>query len=116
MTDAISSRSAYDAIAEVILARIRDGVYQGPALPTEYQLAEEFGVSRVTVNKAVSELSNMGVVEVRRGQGTFLVEPIRISASALRKFLRQRLGDGDILLLRNPRGGTRRVVVTDLEE
>lgn len=116
MTEPISARSAYDAIAETILARIRDGIYPGPVLPTEYQFAEEFGVSRVTVNKALGELANMGVVEMRRGQGTYLVDPIRIPAAKLRSLLRAQLGEGDILLLRDRRGNTRRVIVTDLEE
>lgn len=42
------------------------------ALPSERDLAEGFGVSRVTVRKAIRELSDEGLLEQRRGAGTFV--------------------------------------------
>jgi DNA-binding GntR family transcriptional regulator len=41
-------------------------------LPSENEIAEMFNVSRVTANKAISDLSLMGVVERVRGKGTYV--------------------------------------------
>jgi GntR family transcriptional regulator, transcriptional repressor for pyruvate dehydrogenase complex len=44
----------------------------GDRLPTERELAEMLGVSRVPIREAVRTLSAQGVVEVRRGRGMFV--------------------------------------------
>jgi GntR family transcriptional regulator len=44
----------------------------GDPLPSEAELCERFSVSRMTVRQALSELTNDGLVERRRGQGTFV--------------------------------------------
>ena len=43
------------------------------AIPTERDLAEQFGVSRITVRKAVDGLVNDGLLTRRRGAGTFVI-------------------------------------------
>lgn len=64
-------RSRYSQIADVIRRRIDDATYPpGSQLPSEEQLAAEFDVSRVTINKAVWSLRAAGFVRVRRGAGT----------------------------------------------
>ncbi|HMJ52862.1 MAG TPA: GntR family transcriptional regulator [Polyangiaceae bacterium] len=45
---------------------------QGDALPGERELAERLGVSRITVRKAVRELSAEGLLLQRQGAGTFV--------------------------------------------
>ncbi|GAA2562182.1 GntR family transcriptional regulator [Winogradskya consettensis] len=61
----------YAQIAELLRARIEDGTYEaGAVLPSEDRLAEELGVSRVTVNRAVGLLRSSGDVRVKRGVGT----------------------------------------------
>ena len=45
---------------------------QGDALPGERELAERLGVSRITVRKAVRELSAEGLLQQRQGAGTFV--------------------------------------------
>lgn len=47
----------------------------GSALPTERELVEEYGVSRVTVRKAVDGLVDEGLLERRQGAGTFVAAP-----------------------------------------
>lgn len=58
-----------------LLARIQSGVFKrGDKIPTEPQLEEMFGVSRVTVRRAVEMLAQEGVVEKHRGKkGTIVV-------------------------------------------
>lgn len=66
---------AYQLIKNAILKHIRDGKWQaGAAISTEMALAEEFGVSRMTVNRALKELSAERVLERRQGSGTFVAQ------------------------------------------
>lgn len=46
----------------------------GDKLPNEKDLAEEMKVSRTTVREAVQYLITQGVLEIRRGKGTYVVE------------------------------------------
>ncbi|WP_424952959.1 GntR family transcriptional regulator [Deinococcus sp.] len=52
-----------------------DGARPGTALPSERDLARHLGVSRVTVRQALSLLSTQGLLERRRGSGTFILPP-----------------------------------------
>jgi GntR family transcriptional regulator len=52
---------------------VRDGVYaSGAQIPTEAQLCETFGVSRITVRKAIEKLVDEGWLVRRQGKGTFV--------------------------------------------
>ena len=63
------SRQVYIALRE----RITRGVYdQNGGLPGEQTLAAEMGVSRVTLRRALASLEEDGVIDRRRGAGTFL--------------------------------------------
>lgn len=44
----------------------------GEKLPNELELSQEMGVSRATLREAIRELATQGVLEVRRGLGTFV--------------------------------------------
>ncbi len=46
----------------------------GDQLHTEIALSEQLGVSRTTIREAVKTLSAKGVVEIRRGVGTFVCQ------------------------------------------
>ncbi|MDX2373954.1 UTRA domain-containing protein [Psychrobacter sp. PP-21] len=66
---------AYQRIKNAILDNIHSGKWQaGKAISTEMALAEEFGVSRMTVNRALKELSEERVLERRQGSGTFVAQ------------------------------------------
>ncbi len=49
----------------------------GTALPKEESLCEMFGVSRITVRRALADLAAQGVVERRHGLGTFVLQDSR---------------------------------------
>ena len=51
------------------------GLSSGDRIPNEEELCELFGVSRITVRKAVSLLTSEGVLEKRQGKGTFVGTP-----------------------------------------
>ncbi|MBI0426626.1 UTRA domain-containing protein [Psychrobacter sp. NG27] len=66
---------AYQRIKNAILDNIHSGKWQaGNAISTEMALAEEFSVSRMTVNRALKELSEERVLERRQGSGTFVAQ------------------------------------------
>ena len=52
---------------------ISEGVAEGARLPSERDLAERFGASRPTVSQALRTLSLMGLVEIRRGSGAYVL-------------------------------------------
>ncbi len=61
----------YFQLYKLLKAGILDGTFiNGSQLPTEGQLSEEFGVSRITSKRAMDELAREGLVERQRGRGT----------------------------------------------
>jgi GntR family transcriptional regulator len=66
----------YSRVETVLASEIADGDLKvGDQLPTEDSLIERFGVSRITVRRAVQNLVSRGLVEIRRGKGTFVAAP-----------------------------------------
>ncbi len=64
-------RTSFQAVRQLVQSRIEKGIWpQGTLLPTESELAEEFGCARATVNRALRELADGGFVERRRKSGT----------------------------------------------
>ena len=60
---------SYARIQAFVLDKIRSGEYAvGTRIPSEIELAKMFSVSRITANKALKELSLMGVLERVRGR------------------------------------------------
>jgi GntR family transcriptional regulator len=58
----------------VLREQIRRGALAvGQALPTEQALGEQFGVSRITVRRALQDLSDQGFVQRRQGRGTYVL-------------------------------------------
>src|SRR5215213_10953127 len=74
----ITIARASSSIADQIRAAILSGrLEQGERLPPERELAEQFGVSRVTVRDALRALEAMGLIDVRVGArgGAFITVP-----------------------------------------
>jgi GntR family transcriptional regulator len=66
----------YALLETQIAASITDGSLPAESrLPTEDDLIERFKVSRTTVRKAIQNLARRGLVEIRRGTGTFVIPP-----------------------------------------
>ena len=66
----------YARVETVLAAEIIDGELKvGDQLPTEDSLIARFGVSRITVRRAIQNLVSRGLVEIRRGRGTFVAAP-----------------------------------------
>jgi len=62
---------SWTAIVEEVTRRIADGVWApGALIPNESDLAKEFGCSRTTVNRALRDLADKGVLDRRRKAGT----------------------------------------------
>jgi GntR family hexuronate regulon transcriptional repressor len=71
----MASRRLFQDIAEKIMSLIREGVFPpGSRLPGERELAERFGVSRVTIREAEIALQAMGEVTIRTGSGVYVTD------------------------------------------
>jgi GntR family transcriptional regulator len=66
----------YSRVETVLAGEITHGALTvGDQLPTEDDLVTRFEVSRITVRRAIQNLVNRGLVEIRRGKGTFVAAP-----------------------------------------
>ncbi|RKD73380.1 GntR family transcriptional regulator [Sinobaca qinghaiensis] len=70
-----ASKPIYKQLASQMYWRIlREEWKPGEKLPSVRDTAVEFGVNPNTVSKTYSEMERDGVVETKRGQGTFVTE------------------------------------------
>src|SRR5215469_7052221 len=66
----------YSRVETVLAGEIADRTLKvGDQLPTEDSLIARFEVSRITVRRAIQNLVSRGLVEIRRGKGTFVAAP-----------------------------------------
>ncbi|HVB74791.1 MAG TPA: FadR/GntR family transcriptional regulator [Ktedonobacteraceae bacterium] len=71
----IQSVKVFEQVAEQIEKRILDGeLRSGDRLPTERDLAEQFHVSRTAVREAMKILAQKGLVDMRPGRGTIVID------------------------------------------
>lgn len=67
----------------------------GSALPSETEVAEQFGVSRMTARRAFQRLARQGMIERRRGAGSFVRPPqLHREEALLRAFTEDMRGRG----------------------
>ena len=114
------SRQVYDQMLDNIL----NGVWPpGTKLPSENELTQMFGVSRVPIREALKKLSTMGITQTRQGEGSFvqMMTPGMFMNSLLPMLVWNRKSMMDILEyrrflgLRLERGGIK-LHVTDVAE
>ncbi len=75
MKDSPGFLPLYRQVYDRLVKRITDGDWRpSEALPSEYALANELGVSQGTVRKALNEMEAEKLVERRQGKGTFVKE------------------------------------------
>lgn len=71
----IKSESVVQQIIDAFTEEITSGELKpGDKVPTESELAEKFGVGRNSVREAVKILVYMGVLEIRRAEGTYVCD------------------------------------------
>lgn len=71
----IQSVKVFEQVAEQIEKRILGGeLHSGDRLPTERELAEQFHVSRTGVREAMKILAQKGLVDMRPGRGTIVID------------------------------------------
>jgi GntR family transcriptional regulator, phosphonate transport system regulatory protein len=71
----VNGAPIYLRIADALEVHIRRHHCEGDPLPTEQALAQQFGVNKHTLRRAVDELVQHGLVERRRGVGLFVLDP-----------------------------------------
>ncbi len=65
------SEQAANEIMDMIFIQHR--FHPGDKLPNEMDLSEELGISRITLREAIRILCTRGLVEIRRGRGTYVI-------------------------------------------
>ncbi len=74
--DEKSPIALYHQLKMALAQRILDNEWKvGERLPTEFELCQYYGVSRITVRQALAELEKEGFVRRRQGVGTFVTVP-----------------------------------------
>ena len=74
--DRPDAQALYIGVKEMILARVREGKWlRQQKIPSENELVAEFGVSRMTVHRALRELAQEGELTRVQGSGTFVAPP-----------------------------------------
>ncbi len=76
MMTAGTGGTLYAQVESVLASEIGSKALKpGGRIPTEDDLMARFGVSRITVRRAIQNLVNRGMVEIQRGRGTFVASP-----------------------------------------
>lgn len=74
-----TEKTTFRDVKQTVLDRIRDKTWaSGAIIPNEIDLAEEFGCARATVNRAMRELADEGILDRKRKAGT------RVNAAPIR--------------------------------
>ena len=70
----VSAVPLYRQVMDDLKGEIARGVYaSGSRIPSEIELAKSYGVGRVTVRRAIEELSRAGYLNRQQGRGTFVL-------------------------------------------
>jgi GntR family histidine utilization transcriptional repressor len=72
----------YAQVKQALKAGLAEGRWRsGDLMPSEAELVVQFGVSRMTVNRALRELQSEGIIDRVQGVGTFAAQLHRLSAT-----------------------------------
>src|SRR5918999_3661395 len=74
----------YYQLKELVRAKVRSGEWPpGTAIPSERELSDLYGISRMTARHSITELVHEGLLYREQGRGTFVARP-RIAQQLLR--------------------------------
>lgn len=93
---AMASMSLHEQVRSQLMHEIESGAYaESQRLPSEPELCDRFGVSRITIRRAVADLERFGLVRRQQGRGTF-VAPRQdvLGTMAVGGFADKLVGDG----------------------
>lgn len=62
---------------------LQEPVEIGERIPNEFELAKQFGVGRSTIRETIKSLVTKGILEVRRGSGTYVISKNTIEEDPL---------------------------------
>jgi len=80
--------TASRSLTTTLVRRILGGVYPpGDKLPTEREMAEEFGVSRHIVREALKRLEALGMLRIKHGSGTYANDAVLVGGVELFEYL-----------------------------
>ena len=95
LLDERSPTPLYLQLADIIRVQIKDGaIATGDALPSERELSEAVGISRVTVRKGIETLLREGLLSRKHGSGTYIAPRIEQPAALLAGFSSDMLNRG----------------------
>ena len=76
MLDTNSPLSLQYQLREILLEKLNSGEWKpGTMIPSEHDLCEEYGDSRITVREVLKDLVQSGYLKRKQGKGTFVSEP-----------------------------------------
>lgn len=82
MPAALAAAAPYHRVKRFLKAELAQGRWRpGALMPSEAELVAQFGVSRMTVNRALRELQTEGLIDRVQGVGTFAAQLYRVSST-----------------------------------
>jgi len=71
-----ADRPIYRQLSDLLETRLVEAARPGDRLPSEAELSQQFDVNRLTVRRALNELSQRGLIETVHGKGSFVAAPV----------------------------------------
>ena len=71
-----ADRPIYRQLSDLLETRLVEAARPGDRLPSEAELSQRFDVNRLTVRRALNELSQRGLIETVHGKGSFVASPV----------------------------------------
>lgn len=79
----MKKQAVFQEVADKIAQRVNDGTYvTSQKLPSDYDLAEEFQCSRLTVRKAIDLLITQNILVKEKGKGTYVMKQPKIQSGS----------------------------------
>lgn len=84
-----SSVPLYQQLCNLLTDQIHNGILKpGDRIPSELQLSEMYGISRITVRSAITQMVEEGLLMKRHGKGTYVTIPVFVESKAGGSFTR----------------------------